>query len=250
MKQAEESLLIDFGGKQIEIEIYKIDLSQNYRAIDIRSDEFVALKESIQIQGLMQPPIVTTQNNAEKPYLCIAGHRRIMALRELKHQSIPCIVLNIQDPAQIHAARLAENIVRENLKPLELATAVKTLKMNLNVSSRGLARLLNKDRAYLSRILRIADWPDDVKELIRLHNINMRKLFMLAVKNFTHEELRKEIQLLIDGKKPGQASSNAKFKEAREKYFDNQEIPDSARIWILKFLRDNKIRGWFEDTLP
>ncbi len=253
LKQAEEPTPIDFGGKQIDIEIHKIDLSQNYRSIDINSDEFIALKESIQLQGLMQPPIVTLQSSDNIPYLCVAGHRRIIALRELKHEVVSCIILNVKDPAQIQAARLAENIVRENLKPLELAYAVKTLKMNLNVSSKGLARLLNKDRAYLSRILRIADWPEDVKALVCLHNINMRRLFMIAAQNLSPDDLRVEIQKMIDSKKAGASSSShatPKYRETRDMYFKNQKIPESAQDWILKFLRDNKIRGWFEDTLP
>lgn len=244
-----ESASLDIFSKQIEIDIREIDLSQNYRTIDILSDEFLALKESIQLQGLMQPPVVTLQQKQDQPFLCVAGHRRIIALRELNVGSVRCIVLNVKDPTQIHAARLAENIVRENLKPLELAHAVKNLKIQLNVSSKGLARLLNKDRAYLSRILRIADWPDDVKELVRVHHIGMRRLFLIAARNLADDALRKEIQALIEGKAAAPASSPAKYKNVRENYFKSQNIPNTAQDWILKFLRDNKIRGWFEDTL-
>lgn len=234
------------GNFSKQIEIDQIDVSQNHRIIDTQSLEFLALKESIQQQGLMQPPIVTPNPCGEKPFLCVAGHRRIAALKELHITKVTCTVLTLTDPAQIQAARLAENVVRENLKPLDLAAAVKALKEGLNVSSKGLARILNKDRAYLSRILRIADWPDDIKKLARDHDLNMRRLFLLAARNLPVDELRVAIQDLIhkrDKAPKGQAQSQV----SRDAYFESHGVPEAARYWILRFLHDNKIRGWHED---
>ncbi len=81
----------------------------------------------------------------------------------------------------------------------------------------------------------------------------MRRLFMIAAQNLSPDDLRVEIQKMIDSKKAGASSSShttPKYRETRDMYFKNQKIPESAQDWILKFLRDNKIRGWFEDTLP
>ena len=97
----------------------------------------MALKESIQEQGLLQRPILTLGLSTERPFLCIAGHRRILAMADLGHAVIPAELIYSPEEKQVRLARLAENLVRENLKPLELAEAVARIKDTLQETTTG-----------------------------------------------------------------------------------------------------------------
>ncbi|MFK7952642.1 MAG: ParB/RepB/Spo0J family partition protein [Ekhidna sp.] len=171
------------------VRIQEIDLSQNSREIDISSSDFIGLKESIKEQGLLQRPVLTLGLSTSKPFLCVAGHRRILALKELGYDACPAELIYSENEQDIHLARLAENLVRQNLKPLELAESVLNLKDRFNETTTGVARILNKHRGYVVELLKIAKWPTEAKKIIKDHDINIRKLGHIAKRKMTDSEV-------------------------------------------------------------
>ena len=91
-------------------------------------EAFKELKRSIFQNGLLQPIAVRV---AGVNYEIVGGHRRFLAVRELAHEhpdqerfsTIAALVVDLAD-TRVAAARLAENINRANLNPLEIADGI------------------------------------------------------------------------------------------------------------------------------
>jgi ParB family chromosome partitioning protein len=233
------------------VNIAEIDLSQNDRDVDIDSDEFLALKESIKENGLLQRPVLTLGLSSDKPFLCIAGHRRILAYAELGFSTVPAELIFTSSEQEVRIARLSENLIRQNLQPIELAEAVFRIKLDLKEGNTGLARILNRDRQYVIELLKIAQWPEDVKTLIKLHRLKIGDLGRIAKRKLTNEEVRELVEALVSrSPNPEKASdrhgaSSVKYVEKRNSYFEEKGIPAEVRDFIVQFLRDNNIRGWY-----
>lgn len=240
-----------------------IDLSKNHRKIDLDSEDFVSLKESIKTEGLLQRPVVTLSNDPNKPFLCVAGHRRILALKQIGNDSIPVILSDFDDSATIEAARLAENVVRKNLEPIELAEAVTSLKKKLGESNSGISRVLNKSRGYIIALIKIAEWPDDIKELVKVHKIKIGLLLEAAKLTLSNEELREWVKALIEPKvssnstlkrdseniadetKPKQVMSfGPRNRRKYDQFCSKYDLDEEGRKLIDLFLQEMKIKGW------
>ena len=240
-----------------------IDLSKNHRDIDLDSVDFISLKESIKTEGLLQRPVVTLSNDPEKPFLCVAGHRRILALREIGNENIPVILSDFDDNATVEAARLAENVVRKNLEPIELAEAVLSLKEKLGESNSGISRVLNKSRGYIISLIKIAEWPCEIKDLIRKNKIKIGPLLEAAKLTLSTEDLKAWISQLITGqvvssnstplehkakkeRKNKQVTSNfgPKNKRKYDQFCTKYSLDDEDRKLIDLFLQEMKIKGW------
>ncbi len=79
----------------------------------VRQDlgDIESLARSIREDGLLHPPVVTTDG------LLIAGRRRLEAMRFLGFKEIPVRILN---PADLRRAEAAENGLRKSLRPSEM----------------------------------------------------------------------------------------------------------------------------------
>lgn len=233
------------------VKISEIDLGQNIRDIDLTSSDFKALKESIKEQGLLQRPVLTLGVSSTKPFLCVAGHRRIYALKELAIVSTPAELIFPENEQDIHLARLAENLVRQNLKPLELAESVFRLKDRLKTTTAGVARLLKKERMYVTQLLKMASWPDEAKRLIHENDINVGRLSLVAKRKLSNEEVIAEIHKILDSKvrdNPSPIRKGAYLKPRNKKrmldYFQTRNLESETQTIILEFLKDMKINGW------
>lgn len=236
------------------VKIDEIDLSQNDREIDTESNNFKALVESIKYQGLLQRPVLTMGVSIQKPFLCVAGHRRILAYQSLGHKVVPAELILSKNEAQIRLARLAENVVRQNLEPLELAEAVLNLKSDLRENIQGVARILNKNRNYITRLLKIANWPDEAKDLIRNNKFTQKQLIEIAMKKLDDDEVVEVLERIIGssnatpGSKKRSGATSTGFsisnKKKIENYFEQNMINNDTQDKIMDFLVHMKIKGW------
>ena len=92
------------------------------------------LSNSIKEYGVIQPIIVTKQDNY---YKIVAGERRWRASKKAGLTEIPAIVRDYDEQRNNEIA-LIENIQREDLNPIEKATAIRELldKYNLTQQDR------------------------------------------------------------------------------------------------------------------
>lgn len=228
------------------VAIDEIDLSQNDRDIDTSSEEFIGFKETIESQGLLQRPILTVGLQATKPFLCVAGHRRITALKELGKKDVPAELVVFNSEVEIRMARLAENIARESLHPVDLAAAIKRVASELSESKTGLGRLLGKSRDYVTWMLKIADWSQDCLLLAKQKGLTTRQLFAIAKQP---DQSKRGVSAAIkrSAKKPvkkGSSPGQSKIM-IRDTYFESKSFTPAQVEAVIQFLRENQIKGWY-----
>lgn len=85
---------------------------------------------------LVQPPIV--EDLGDGAYRVLAGERRVRAARLAGWKAIECLVKPRTDPLQAHTLRIAENLHRRDLHPLDEAAALKIAWLAANAEKMGL----------------------------------------------------------------------------------------------------------------
>ena len=123
------------------------------------------LKISISEKGVIQPIIVNKRADSEG-YELIAGERRLRAAKELGWAEIPCIVKEVDDRELLEIA-LIENLQRENLNPIEEATAYKQLVNEFNLTQSEAAQKVGKNRSTVTNMLRLLNLPEEIQELLK-----------------------------------------------------------------------------------
>jgi len=130
-----------------------------------RFDEpaLTALADSVRERGVLQPVIVRP---VEDGYELVAGERRWRAAELAGEATIPALVDNALDQAGSLELALIENIVREDLSPIEQAKTFSVLLDDLRMTSVVLSRRIGRSRADIANTVRLLDLPDDVVEMI------------------------------------------------------------------------------------
>jgi len=122
-----------------------------------------ALAGSIASAGLLQPLIVRPLDDGR--YELVAGERRWRAAQQAGLDRVPAVVRSSPEDERLQAA-LIENMVREDLNPVDEARACAALVDDLGISKEELARRVGRSRASISNLIRLLDLPDDVQRLL------------------------------------------------------------------------------------
>lgn len=120
------------------------------------------LTASIRENGLLQPLVV---RRIENGYELVAGERRLRALRELGWERAPALLRDLSDEAMLVLA-LVENLQREDLNPIEEASAFQQLIDGFGFTQTQVAERLGRDRSTVSNTLRLLTLPGTVRELV------------------------------------------------------------------------------------
>jgi ParB family chromosome partitioning protein len=121
-------------------------------------DALRSLAESIRERGVLEPIIV--RPSAAGGYQLIAGERRWRAAQLAGHTSVPALIdVKVEGAGSLELA-LIENVVHEDLTPIEEARTLAVLLRDLNVTATELAKRLGRSRADLAHAVRLLDLPD------------------------------------------------------------------------------------------
>jgi ParB family chromosome partitioning protein len=132
-------------------------------------DEALAdLSASIKQHGLLQPIVVFEKGGK---FVLIAGERRLRASKLAGLDTIRAIVADI-NYGKLRELALIENIQRQDLNPLELASSFSELIAEHNLTHEALADLVGKSRAYVTNIIRLLQLGDYAKEAIASEKIS------------------------------------------------------------------------------
>jgi ParB family chromosome partitioning protein len=134
------------------------------------ADRLQELAESIRHQGVIQPVVVRARG--EDHYELIAGERRWRAAQMAGIEEIPAIVREVADEIAI-AMALVENIQRENLNPIEEATALKQLVDEFQMTHQEAGEAVGRSRSAVSNLLRLLELSQDVRELVDARHLEM-----------------------------------------------------------------------------
>jgi ParB family chromosome partitioning protein len=151
-------------GRLREIPVEEIHPNPDQPRKHFDEEGLSSLADSIRERGVLQPIIV--RPDAAGGYELIAGERRWRAARLAAQPTIPALVDGSVEGAGSLELALIENVVREDLTPIEEARAIAVLLHDLNVTGAELARRLGRSRTDLAHIVRLLDLPDDAIELI------------------------------------------------------------------------------------
>ena len=128
------------------------------------------LADSIRHQGVIQPVVVRAIG--EKQYELIAGERRWRAAQIAAIETIPAIVRDVPDEIAI-AMALVENIQREDLNPIEEATALRRLVDEFQMTHQQAGDAVGRSRSAVSNLLRLLELAEVVRELVDARHLEM-----------------------------------------------------------------------------
>ncbi len=117
------------------------------------------LAASIREKGVLQPIVVRRRDSG---YEIVLGERRWRAAQAAGLEAIPALVRDTSDRESLEIA-LVENIQREDLNPIELATAYRGLIEVNGLNQEDLASRLGKDRTTVANTLRLLSLPEDIQ---------------------------------------------------------------------------------------
>ena len=129
------------------------------------------LSQSIESYGIIQP--ITVRKIYDDIYEIIAGERRLKAVKMLKKDTIPAVVIDVKEEDSA-AMSLIENLQREDLDFIEEAIAYQRLIHEFGINQTQLAGKLGKSQSAIANKLRILKLPDTVKEKLRDGNLTER----------------------------------------------------------------------------
>lgn len=138
-----------------EISVDSIETNPYQPRTHFDSDALIELKESIQVQGIIQPITVRRIGSA---YQLISGERRLQASRLAGLTKIPAYIREATDQQMLEMG-LIENIQRENLNPMEVALAYSRLLKECNIKQDELGSRVGKDRTTVNNYLRLLNLP-------------------------------------------------------------------------------------------
>jgi ParB family chromosome partitioning protein len=133
-------------------------------------EKLAELADSIRAQGVVQPVVVRPVG--DDAYELIAGERRWRAAQIAGAEHIPAVVRDVPDEVSV-AMALIENIQREDLNPLEEATALRRLIDDFDMTHQEAADAVGRSRAAVSNLLRLLELMQEVKDMIDLRRIEM-----------------------------------------------------------------------------
>jgi ParB/RepB/Spo0J family partition protein len=134
------------------------------------------LAASIREHGVLQPILV--RPIGPTTYQLIAGERRWRASKLAGLDTIPALIEEIDDDTALEIS-IIENLQREDLSPLDEAAMYERMVTDHGYSVRKLADKLGKDKGYVENRLRLADAPDEVRELVSLRKDTLSHAYEL-----------------------------------------------------------------------
>jgi ParB family transcriptional regulator, chromosome partitioning protein len=152
------------AGRLLEIPLEHIQPNPEQPRKRLDQDSLCSLAESISERGVLQPVIVRRRDDGG--YELIAGERRWRAAGIAGRATIPALVEDGVDGCQALELALIENVVRQDLTPIEEARTIATLLEDLKVTAGVLAKRLGRSRTDLVHSVRLLELPDEAVGLI------------------------------------------------------------------------------------
>jgi len=152
------------AGGVIYIPIHQIDPNPRQPRHSIDVQEVEGLAESIRDHGVIQPLIVTYDEETNR-YTLIAGARRWVAARLAGLETVPAILRHASEQGRLELA-LIENIQRMDLAPLEAAEAYRQLAEDFGLSHEEISERVHKNRTTITNTLRLLKLPENVQQAL------------------------------------------------------------------------------------
>lgn len=158
----------DESDQILTVPVHEIEPNPQQPRRDFPAEELDPLADSIRQQGLLQPVIV--RKAASGRYQIVAGERRWRAATRAGFERIPVIVRETRDGEMLPLA-LIENLLREDLDPIEEALAYRELAETEGWTQEEIAHRVGRGRVHVANTMRLLNLPRALQKEIGEGNL-------------------------------------------------------------------------------
>lgn len=145
-----------------EFSIELIEPNPYQPRMHIDPNELIQIADSIREHGIVQPLIITRKRDSDRYYL-IAGERRLRASQLAGFKTVP-VVIKDSSPQEMLELAIIENVQRQDLNPIEEASAYKQMQDEFGMSHDEIAKRVGFNRVTITNKIRLLNIPESVKE--------------------------------------------------------------------------------------
>jgi ParB family chromosome partitioning protein len=178
-----------------ELPIDKIIPNKYQPRTNFDLEKLKELAQSIQSNGVVQPVIV---RRIGQEYQLIAGERRWRAARLAGLKAIPAVVQDVSEYKTLELA-LVENIQRQDLNPIEEASAYVSLMEDFGLTQEEVSLRVGKDRSSIANTVRLLKLPADIKDRIQAGILSMGHARAILALDNAKEQLLLTERILSEG---------------------------------------------------
>src|SRR5581483_1472590 len=150
------------------------------------------LWESLKQSGVLQPVVVRRYGDG---YQLVVGERRWRAANMAGIKKIPAAIRDATDAETLELA-LVENLLREDLNPMEEAEAYQRLLAEFGWTQEGLAQRVARDRSSVANCLRLLKLPEMIQDDLRAGRLTMGHARALLSLDSPADQLKLRDQIL------------------------------------------------------
>ncbi|HZO05509.1 MAG TPA: ParB/RepB/Spo0J family partition protein, partial [Solirubrobacterales bacterium] len=147
------------AGELRELPVGLIKPNPNQPRTKFDPEALAALAASIEATGVVQPLLVRPLPDGS--FELVAGERRWRAAQQANLDKVPAVIRDQEEAERLQAA-LIENMVREDLNPVEEAKACAALIEDLGLTKEELAKRVGRSRPAVSNLIRLLELPDEL----------------------------------------------------------------------------------------
>jgi len=165
----------------LEIELSRIKVNPYQPREDFDEEKLNELTDSVRQIGILQPVTVKMSKDFPGNFDLISGERRLIAAGKAGLITIPAYIYKTEDDSAENMLELSliENVQREDLNPMELASSYQRLMDECGLTQEQIAVKVSKQRSTIGNILRLLKLPDDIKASLRKNEISEAHARML-----------------------------------------------------------------------
>ena len=167
-----DALFIDNNtddGSVTTLKISEVEPNSHQPRTSFDDEALRELADSIREHGVIQPVIVRPLESGT--YQIVAGERRWRASRMAGLSEIPVVIRELDGPQTLEVA-IIENLQREDLNAIELATGYKSLMEEHGMTQEQVAKKIGKSRSDVANTIRLLSLPESVMKHIRSGKIS------------------------------------------------------------------------------
>ena len=175
------------GNRVANVPVEAIDKNPYQTRYVFDEDMLRELSDSIKEHGVVQPVVVRPAEE-EGRYILVLGERRLRASKLAGKETIPALVRRLS-PQQAAEMTVLENVMREDLNPIEQAEAFRVLSLEFKLTQSQIADRIGMSRETVANYMRLLRLPQKVMEYMladRLSFSDAREI--LRLENDDHIE--------------------------------------------------------------